>query len=239
MKNEPLTGYLLHARPYQETRAIYYLFSQEHGVVHGVGKRGLPEFAKLSLFATGKGGLKNFKDVSIVSAIYPKRHYYYALLYLNEVLYRLLVPENPCPGLWQVYQDSLEQIDQLTGGGDDMSLRLILRNFERALFVELGVELDFDEDHLGQDIRADGYYKFVPNVGFVASAGTGIVQDSTSSQSLYWGQDLQLMATAKQNPQIYGDKVKQFSQLQRTLLDFLLDYRPLNSRKLWQQRFMS
>lgn len=145
MKNEPLTGYLLHARPYQETRAIYYLFSQEHGVVHGVGKRGLPEFAKLSLFATGKGGLKNFKDVSIVSAIYPKRHYYYALLYLNEVLYRLLVPENPCLGLWQVYQDSLEQIDQLTGGGDDMPLRLILRNFERALFVELGVELDFDK----------------------------------------------------------------------------------------------
>lgn len=231
MKNEPLTGYLLHARPYQETRAIYYLFSQEHGVVHGVGKRGLPEFAKLSLFATGKGGLKNFKDVSIVSAIYPKRHYYYALLYLNEVLYRLLVPENPCLGLWQVYQDSLEQIDQLTGGGDDMPLRLILRNFERALFVELGVEPDFDKDHLGQDIMADGYYGFVPNTGFI--------KDGLSSQSLYRGQDLQIMATAKQNPQIYSNQLKQFSQLQRALLDFLLDYRPLNSRKLWQQRFVN
>lgn len=231
MKNEPLTGYLLHARPYQETRAIYYLFSQEHGVVHGVGKRGLPEFAKLSLFATGKGGLKNFKDVSIVSAIYPKRHYYYALLYLNEVLYRLLVPENPCLGLWQVYQDSLEQIDQLTGGGDDMPLRLILRNFERALFVELGVELDFDKDHLGQDIVADGYYEFIPNAGFI--------KDGLSSQSLYRGQDLQIMAVAKQNPQIYSNQLKQFCQLQRALLDFLLDYRPLNSRKLWQQRFVN
>lgn len=231
MKNEPLTGYLLHARPYQETRAIYYLFSQEHGVVHGVGKRGLPEFAKLSLFATGKGGLKNFKDVSIVSAIYPKRHYYYALLYLNEVLYRLLVPENPCLGLWQVYQDSLEQIDQLTGGGDDMPLRLILRSFERALFIELGVEPDFDKDHLGQDIVADGYYEFIPNAGFI--------KDGLSSQSLYRGQDLQIMATAKQNPQIYSNQLKQFSQLQRALLDFLLDYRPLNSRKLWQQRFVN
>ena len=231
MKNEPLTGYLLHARPYQETRAIYYLFSQEHGVVHGVGKRGLPEFAKLSLFAMGKGGLKNFKDVSIVSAIYPKRHYYYALLYLNEVLYRLLVPENPCLGLWQVYQDSLEQIDQLTGGGDDMPLRLILRNFERALFVELGVEPDFDKDHLGQDIMADGYYEFIPNTGFI--------KDGLSSQALYRGQDLQIMATAKQNPQIYSNQLKQFSQLQRALLDFLLDYRPLNSRKLWQQRFLN
>lgn len=231
MKNEPLTGYLLHARPYQETRAIYYLFSQEHGVVHGIGKRGLPEFAKLSLFATGKGGLKNFKDVSMVSAIYPKRHYYYALLYLNEVLYRLLVPENPCPGLWQVYQDSLEQIDQLTGVGDDMPLRLILRRFERALFIELGVEPDFDKDHLGQDIMADSYYEFIPNTGFI--------KDGLSSQSLYWGQDLQIMAAAKQNPQIYSNQLKQFSQLQRALLDFLLDYRPLNSRKLWQQRFVN
>ena len=44
MKNEPLTGYLLHARAYQEKRAIYQFFSAEHGVVHGMGVRGMPSF---------------------------------------------------------------------------------------------------------------------------------------------------------------------------------------------------
>nr|WP_240365904.1 recombination protein O N-terminal domain-containing protein [Psychrobacter sp. KH172YL61] len=39
MRNEALIGYLLHQRPYQEKRALYYLFSQQHGVIHGVGKK--------------------------------------------------------------------------------------------------------------------------------------------------------------------------------------------------------
>ena len=42
MRNEALVGYLLHQRPYQEKRALYYLFSQQHGVIHGVGKKGAP-----------------------------------------------------------------------------------------------------------------------------------------------------------------------------------------------------
>lgn len=229
MQSVLMTGFLLHARPYQEKRAIYYFFSQEHGVVHGVGKRGLPEFALISLFATGKNSLKTFKDISILSAIYPKPSYYYALLYLNEVLYRLLAPENPCPVLWQAYKDSLEQINQLTGLGNDTSLRLILRKFERVLFLELGVQMAFDKDHLGKDILPEQCYKFVPNIGFIKEEGV-------SSDCLYWGRDLKQMATAYQNPNIYDKKLKEFSQLQRVLLDFLLDYQPLNSRKLWQQR---
>lgn len=36
MRNEALIGYLLHQRPYQEKRALYYLFSQQHGVIHGI-----------------------------------------------------------------------------------------------------------------------------------------------------------------------------------------------------------
>ena len=39
MRNEALIGYLLHQRPYQEKRALYYLFSQQHGVIHGIGEK--------------------------------------------------------------------------------------------------------------------------------------------------------------------------------------------------------
>ena len=65
MRNETLTGYLLHQRPYQEKRALYYLFSQQYGVVHGVGKKGAPLFVGLHLFATGKRDLKTFSQINI------------------------------------------------------------------------------------------------------------------------------------------------------------------------------
>ena len=57
MRNEPLTGYLLHARAYQEKRAIYQFFSAEHGVVHGMGVRGMPSFMVVILFASGQNAL--------------------------------------------------------------------------------------------------------------------------------------------------------------------------------------
>ncbi len=65
MRNEALVGYLLHQRSYQEKRAIYYLFSEQHGVVHGIGKKGAPLFEPLQLFATGKRDLKTFTQITI------------------------------------------------------------------------------------------------------------------------------------------------------------------------------
>lgn len=69
MRNEALTGYLLHQRPYQEKRALYYLFSQQYGVVHGIGKKGAPLFEPLQLFATGKRDLKTFSQINLVQNI--------------------------------------------------------------------------------------------------------------------------------------------------------------------------
>ncbi|WLP94942.1 DNA repair protein RecO [Psychrobacter sp. M13] len=65
MRNEALNGYLLHQRPYQEKRALYYLFSEHLGIVHGIGKKGAPLFEPLQLFATGKRDLKTFSQITI------------------------------------------------------------------------------------------------------------------------------------------------------------------------------
>lgn len=99
MKNEPLTGYLLYAQAYQEKRAIYQFFSAEHGVVHGVGVRGMPSFAVIELFASGQNALKNFTQIHITTTSPPRPlgQNQYALLYLNELICRLIAPENPCP----------------------------------------------------------------------------------------------------------------------------------------------
>ncbi len=65
MRNQALNGYLLHQRPYQEKRALYYLFSEHLGIVHGIGKKGAPLFEPLQLFATGKRDLKTFSQITI------------------------------------------------------------------------------------------------------------------------------------------------------------------------------
>lgn len=67
MRNEALIGYLLHQRPYQEKRALYYFFSKEQGIVHGIGKKGAPLFVPIQLFATGKRDLKTFSQINIAA----------------------------------------------------------------------------------------------------------------------------------------------------------------------------
>src|SRR5690606_620136 len=192
MRNEALIGYLLHQRPYQEKRALYYLFSQQHGVIHGVGKKGAPLFMPLQLFASGKRDLKTFTQINIaplssiqdsvaqnslalkdsnVNLAQTLHHenisgqHQYAALYLNEILWRLLPTEDPMPLLWQHYQNSLQQLKQPLTANE---LRLCLRQFEAYLFNELGFALTLKHDSLDQPIESNAMYRFLPDVGLVA-----------------------------------------------------------------------
>lgn len=227
MKNTPLTGYLLHARAYQEKRAIYQFFSAEFGVVHGVGVRGMPSFVVVELFANGQNALKNFSQIHIKTSQYdpqccaPKVAFgqsHYALLYLNEIITKLIAPENPCPVLWQCYHDSvqgLQKADSLT------VIKGILRRFESALFDELGVGIDWGTDGAGGAIEPTLCYDFIPNQGFVEKIG-----------GRFSGKVMLAMA----NEGVKSVHLNDVGQIYRVLIDFLLDYRPLNSRKLWAEQ---
>ncbi len=204
MRNEALNGYLLHQRPYQEKRALYYLFSEHLGIVHGVGKKGAPLFEPLQLFATGKRDLKTFSQITIIpieldnnlgdsaQSITPQPQRYqqitgqqqYAALYLNEILLKLLPVEDPAPVLWGHYQQSLLTLKQSLSADE---LRLCLRQFEQHLFQELGFALNLTQDSLLDDIEADSHYRFLPEVGLVAvfqnSAAQSIDIESTNIES--------------------------------------------------------
>lgn len=216
MQHTPLMGYLLHARPYREKQAIYQLFSQEWGVVHGVGSRGVPSFAQIELFATGKNSLKNFSQIHIKSAL-PSSHLgqnQYALLYLNELIYKLIAPENPCPMLWWAYHESLSALQK---NPIMPAMKEILRQFEVALFDELGVGIEWAVDSMGRAMMTHDFYEFVPTQGFVKSK-EGILGES-------------LLMIAKNDT--FDGKLAIIGQVHRHLIDYLLDYQPLNSRKLW------
>ncbi|WP_432481272.1 DNA repair protein RecO [Moraxella sp. ZY200743] len=245
MKNQRLTGYLLHTRPYQEKRAIYQLFSHEFGLVHGVGARGMPTFVLLELFAGGKNELKTFSQIQLSarSVLKPVMgQVQYALLYMNEVLSRLLPLESPCPTLWQVYHEeviALQALGNLEASGNTRHLKVSLRRFERALFDELGASIDFIYDAVGKKIDAEAYYRFVPEMGFILTTSSIIHQAQSEGKKVsrvsYLGCDLLLMGRADGDEKIYYQKIEEFGQLQRDVMNYLLDYKPLHSRKLWQQ----
>ena len=250
MRNEALIGYLLHQRPYQEKRALYYLFSQQHGVIHGIGKKGAPLFMPLQLFATGKRDLKTFSQINIAplssiqhslelegsnvnlaEALYHESingQNQYAALYLNEILWRLLPTEDPMPVLWQHYQNSLYQLKQPLTADE---LRLCLRQFETYLFNELGFALTLKHDSLDQPIESDCAYRFLPDVGFVLIIHNDDSENVTA-QTVFKGSEVIMMVEQGMSTVTLNT----WSRLHRQLIDHLLDYQPLQSRLLWQQQ---
>ena len=240
MRNEALIGYLLHQRPYQEKRALYYLFSQQHGVIHGIGKKGAPLFEPLQLFATGKRDLKTFSQINIVSLAPDTSNatslryaqisgqQQYAALYLNEILWKLLPTEDPMPDLWQHYQDSLLTLKQpLTA----QELRLCLRQFEQYLFEQLGFAVSLVHDSSLINIEADHTYRFLPDVGLVPIVQADDNADA-AIQMVFKGSEIIAMAKLGITVATLGA----WSRLYRQLMDYLLDYQPLQSRLLWQQQ---
>ncbi len=251
MRNEPLVGYLLHQRPYQEKRALYYLFSKQHGVIHGIGKKGAPLFEPLQLFATGKRDLKTFSQINIVPwnsyvdsaaqsassepPVYQPQRYQqisgqqqYAALYLNEILWKLLPTEDAAPILWQHYQNSLLELKQPLAAD---ALRLCLRRFEQHLFKHLGFELTLTHDNALNAIDPTAQYQFLADVGLVRVEQTDI-SALPRLQTVFNGATLIEMATLGiTQPSMHG-----WSRLHRQLIDHLLDYQPLQSRLLWQQQ---
>lgn len=288
MRNQALTGYLLHHKPYQESRALYHFFSQSHGMVHGVGKKGMPLFCPIQLFATGKRSLKTFSQVQPATllsinaintapvnapshpqttqahtaqtpptqAIQPHNQPHgqnlYAGFYLNEILWKLLEIEEPLAHLWQAYQHTL---DCLQYPLDGQELRLILRQFERTLFAELGCPVSYDVDNDGQTIASDVLYQFIPDEGFAVFVPDSHSLSNTHSllkDGLFTGTNIKLMASYQQNEQTTPlphqaadtnsatsitqntDIIKNISRLHRQIIDHLVDYQPLKSRQLWQ-----
>ena len=234
---------MLHQRPYQEKRALYYLFSKEHGVISGIGKKGAPLFEPLQLFATGKRDLKTFSQITIAPTVANKPpsettqnnpyqkisgQNQYAALYLNEILWRLMPQEDAAVTLWLHYEASLNRLKQpLT----NTELRLCLRGFEQQLFTQLGFAIALTEDSLGNSITANSIYRFAPDAGFLAINQQANEQASAIANT-FTGFEIQSMAALG----ITEATLTSFSRLYRQLIDYLLDHKPLQSRKLWQQQ---
>lgn len=263
MRNEPLYAYSLHQRPYQDKRSIYYLLTKEYGILHGIAKKGIPQFVPLMLFATGKKSLKTLQQVNIVEPV-PTLigQQQYAALYVNEITLKLLPVEDSMPIVYDQYSKTIAQLQQPLSL---QKLKLVLRFYEQVLFNELGFGIDLEQDSDQAVIEPSQYYYFVADKGWVKQQ----TMDSVSKPHLMVEPDRQDNATAptskvdaaadnqgqhnqppsffKQQKPVSGETiitmqlgissqtVDNWTDIHRQLIDHLFDYQPLQSRILWQQ----
>ncbi|WP_227429458.1 DNA repair protein RecO [Psychrobacter sp. I-STPA6b] len=248
MRNEAINGYILHHKPYQEKRAIYYIFSQEYGLIHGIGKKGLPLFVPLTLFASGKKSLKTLQQINIAQLTPPLfGSNQYAGLYVNEITLHLLAVEDIQPQLYCAYQHVLALLRTPL---NSFSLRLALRQYEWCLFSELGFAIDFVQDAQDVSICENRRYTFEPESGFIGIAETEkslaqkpLIKRSQVPMQIVEGSDIIKIQQAINNS-IRGDvdasiiddgALASWGIVHRQMIDHLFDYKPLQSRILWQQ----
>lgn len=223
MRQQLLTGYVLHHKPYKEKGALIYFFSQEYGVVHGVGKKNPPLFLPMSLYATGKTALKTFSQIEVAS-VQPQLlgESLYAGLYLNELLLKLLPQQEAYGCVLQAYQQAINALQSCT---DRQTLMLILREFERHFLSQLGYAIDFSQDSQGEAIQATCYYRYVLNAGFVPTA---VMQPEPIAGAA-------ILAVAKQGVQLAH--LLWLTRVHKQVVDSLLDGKMLQSRQLWQSLY--
>ncbi|WP_218689218.1 DNA repair protein RecO [Psychrobacter sp. BF1] len=266
MRNQALTGYLLHQRPYQEKRALYYLFSEQFGVIHGVGKKGAPLFELLQLFATGKRDLKTFSqiDLSLISISQIN-----SLTMSSSETDNVQLDEGSTavdPLLYQPksYQKISGQQQYAALYLNEILLKLLpiedpmavlWHHYQDSLST---LKQPLSADELRLCLRQFEQYLF-QELGFALNLTHDNMQASIEAETIYrFLPDVGLVPIvastdniehnnsqamfkgseilAMQQVGIAMSTINSWSRLHRHLIDHLLDYQPLQSRLLWQQQ---
>ena len=168
-------AFLLRQRPYGNTSVMAEMFTLDNGRISVIAKGAkkpkskffgvLSPFSKLRITYRGKSELKTLTNVDkedIFSDSFSKLSY--TLLYINELLIKILPQGAPQKELFDLYDKFLLEIKTSN------EIDIILRRFEIDLLEMLGYGINFiNEVDSGQSIDADKLYDFVPELGFKES----------------------------------------------------------------------
>ncbi len=221
--NEP--AYILHTRPWKETSLIVDAFTAGHGRVglvargarraHAVLKTRLLAFQPLILSWAGKGGLKTLHAAEWQGgALQLSGRALICGFYVNELILRLLPPDDPHPALFRYYEQTLRAL----AGVDEP--RPVLRRFELALLSELGYAQTLDRTVEGVPVEPGARYGYV--------FGQGVVQ-TQAGDLLCSGKALLDMTAGN-----YTDArtLAESKRLMRALINHYLGDKPLHTRQL-------
>ena len=165
--------FLLHQRSYGETSIIADVFTQKSGKISFIAKGAkkpkskffgyLVPFQKLKITFSGRSELKTLtsidRDLASNSNTFSKVSY--SLLYINELLMKLLPKDAKHEELFVLYDEFLKKINK------NNNLEISLRHFELDLLDMLGYGFDYDSEIDSNDpIEAELSYVFVSERGF-------------------------------------------------------------------------
>jgi len=231
VKVEFSPAFILHQRPYRETSLLVDVFSQQFGrqslIAKGIRKtkrsqQGIMQlYQPLLLSWSGYGDLHTLTAVEAASARYVlKNNASLCGLYINELLIRFLAVAQPESEIYHAYELALDGLQQQA---DD---EVVLRLFEKRLLLQLGYGLVLDkESETGLPIEATARYLYQANKGLKQC----LKADNRATIS---GRSLQHLIDETGFDQTSLQEIK---QLMRSVLNYYLDGRPLQSRQLFAE----
>ena len=177
VRQDTQPAFVLHHYPFSETSLVIETFTRDFGRVALMARgarrpksalRGvLLAFQPLLIGWAGKGELRTLHKAEWQGGYAPLKGLSLICgFYLNELLLKLLLRDDPHDRLFAMYQQTL---DALAADGDHAA---ILRRFEKNLLRELGYALTLDVDAgSGQPIAAQRRYAYIIERGPVALDG--------------------------------------------------------------------
>lgn len=226
--------WVLHTRPYRDTSLLVELFSERVGRISAVARGarssrrgGSAQFSLLQPFTpllcswTGKRDLKTLAGCEGNGARIPLQgERLFSGLYVNELLARLLLHDDPYPELFQYYRDILQQLAK----GELVDLAL--RQFEFRLLESLGYGFALDVDgESGAPVSEQAFYEFHQDQGLIPSHA------SRSSEGVFAGADLLRIGRSE-----FDDTTRLCAKrLMRQALQCRLGGQPLKSRELFRK----
>lgn len=225
-------AFLLHSRPYTDSKVLVDFFCEKSGVISGIVR--LPknrskapvyrQFVPLFLQWHGANELKTIKNAEQTGqACSMVGEALYCGLYLNELLLKLAPREEPHPRLYVEYTSTLRHLS------GNLSTEESLRLFELTLLDEMGYGFDFASDIHGNAITndADSYYSFITERGFSTET-----DGPPSSGHRFSGRVLKAIGERD-----FSDREVRASakKLCRQQINHLLGGKPLKSRELFVQ----
>lgn len=226
MINEIGTAWLLHKKPVGDSSLHLTFLTQANGLMHCRfrGARSLKKQAPMQVLTPMWLAVATHHDWQYVHKLEitaPSLKIgglsLFAALYVNELLYYILHPEEPCAELFAGYEATLEGLSALS---NRLAIEIVLRRFEKMVLAVAGHALVLEEEgESNQPIAENAFYQFRAGQGFIRS-DKGFPGYLICAWAQEQWHDLQVLKLAK--------------LVMRQALDHLLDGRPLKSRALFQ-----
>lgn len=177
----------------------------------------LVPFHKLHIAYSGRSELKTLTSIdrNLAASGNTMTKTSYSLLYINELLIRLLPKDAKQEDLFELYETFLEKVSS------NLDLEITLRHFELDLLDMLGYGFDYNTDiDNNQEIDTDATYVFVAEKGFRKLENTD-----------FYGRDIINI----KNRDLDKVPKKYLKEITTKAINSCLDGRDLTSRKIFKK----